>query len=432
MDERELAEILNWATENVRKPWERMCEVAHELSEQRRLTEQQATVNVPLVPMLSVDWRAAYYLMRDILGLIVWDPANLFTIILSDDESKILRAYIEETRDNNFISITKLDPEEPYMAEALQMINEGRLFDLRWFLDERLRERGFPRVNWVKIANIRFFCEFRRVVEAYEREGKIAAFVREAIAAVQNIYANGWIRFAPEPPAFARLRQTIAEILRVKTKDGKVHLDRITGGDLEFGPVAVALRGRDYTTSLVAEASDGRIRIRRVELEGEEKLPLPVLAKKLRKKAKVGRALALRTEPLANLLFVALFHEFPWDREEFKMVMRRGLDIVRGYGEYVAISPEPLVLRSWFRKLLRALKFPYEISRLSSWYLPQAFIEGYQTFLGQNYTRALALLDGDRLVSLSTIEFWRGGIKQMKILEPEDYRHIFDPFPKTY
>ena len=79
------------------------------------------------------------------------------------------------------------------MVEALQMISEGRLFDLRWFLDERLRERGFPRVNWVKIANIRFFCEFRRVVEAYEREGKIAAFVREAIAAVQNGYFPGQI-----------------------------------------------------------------------------------------------------------------------------------------------------------------------------------------------------------------------------------------------
>jgi len=432
VEERELAQILSWATENVRKPWERMCEVAHELSEQRRLTEQQATVEIPLVPMLTVDWRAAYHLSRDFLGLLVWDPANLFTIILSEDESEILRAYIEETRDNNFVSLTKLDAGEPWATEALRMIKDGRLYELRWFLNAQMRGRGMPQVNWVKIANIQFFCEFKRALDAYESEKKLGTFVREALVAVQNIYANGWINFSPEPPAFARLRQTMTEILDVKTGDGKVRLDRILGEDIEFGPVAVALRGRGYTTSLVAEAGSGEIHIRRFELNGEENLSLSKLARKLRKKAKTKFALALRTEPVSNLMFVSLFHAFPWDREEFKTVMRRGLEIGRKYGEQVAFAPEPLILRSWFRKILKALKVPYEIGRLSSWYLPQAFVEGYQTFLGQNYTRAFALLDGDKLVSLTTIEFWRGGIEKVKVLEPQDYQHIFDDFPRTY
>ena len=426
--------ILKWATENVRKPWERVCEVAHELSEQRILSEEQAMVRVPLAPLVTIDWRAAYHFMRDVMGLLLWDPANLFSIILSEDGSKILRAYIEETRDNNFVSLTRLDPDEDWLKEALAMIQNGRLYELRWFLDEQATARGLPHVNWVKIAHIQFFYEFKKVIDAYEKDKKIATFVREALFAVQNIYKNGWIMFSPEPPTFARLRQLITEILEVKTKDGRINLQGILGEDkdVEFGPVAVALRGRGYTTSLLAKAKDGEIHIRRVEVEGEENLPLDRLAKSLKAKTGAKFAAAMRMEPVANLLFASLYPSFPWDREEFKTVVRRALEIVRNYGDQVAIAPEPIFLRSWVRKTLKFLRFPYELSRLSSWYLPQVIVDGYQTFLGQNFTRAFAVLDGDKLVSLTTVEFWRGGIKKLKILEPADYQHIFDDLPETY
>jgi hypothetical protein len=425
-------ELLAWASENVRKPWERMVATAARVSAGEKLTDEQARVELPLTPF-TADYRALYPLMRDFGGLITWSPNNLFTIILNQAGDKILRAYLEVTRDHSFIEMIPIDPNEPFLKKPLEIIRSKNLYGLRRCLDEACKEQLGKRVNWVKVANIDFFGAFAENMTAFEQTGDLWDWIAGAINAVKKIYQDDLIAFEPEPPVFGRMSDLFRKVLFLDTD----HLDF----KALFGPLRksdsrerliVLLKSQDLTGLSFGGADPFHLTCERPLLNKLDQVPLHLLPAAGRKLSRATRVVALRTEPVANLIYEALYHEMPYGREDTKQVLRKLLEIVRRFREQWSMSPLPFYLHDHWRLPAKWLGNPFDINYLAAWFLPGMIVDGEQVILGQHNQRTFVTLDGSKILAIYMMEFYDGGIRRLVTLDPAKYADVFAELKPEY
>ena len=433
MDTRQ-QQLLEWASVNVREPWEKMVEIASEISLKNPVNSEQACVRVPMAPF-TADYRALYPIMKSFGGLITWSPNNLFTIILDAEEKTILRAYVEGTRDHNFTKLIPVDLDEPFLAEALSIIQSGNLYSLRRFLDHETREKYGTRVNWVKIANIEFFGAFADNVTAFDESGDLWDWLDGALLAVSRIYKEDLIRFAPEPPVFARMRNLFAGILNIDP----AHLDLRS----LFGPIKKDQPGDKEIIVLLTDNQE----IAGFSLGGENPMHLTVdpeitnqlqgvpfhkLAKQCAKLTEADHVIVLRTEPVANLVYESLFHEMPYRREDTKAVLRKALEITRRFREQWTMYPLPFYLADWIRLPAKWFGNPFDINYLASWFLPGMIVDGEAVFLGQHSNRTFVTMDQNKIIAMYSIEFYDSGIRRFTTHDPKKYSGMFTDMASTY
>ena len=432
MDERQ-QQLLAWASENVRKPWEAMVAAAAKVASGEPMTPQQARVAVPLTPF-TADARTLYPLMRSFTGLLTWSPNNLFTIITDDECKTILRAYIEVTRDHNFVKMITVDPSEPFLKQVLPLIQSGNLYPLRRLLDDACREKYNVRVNWVKIAGIEFFGAFADHLRKWELSGDLWDWVQGAFNAVRQIYQRDLIAFSPEPPAFARLRDLFSGILEVDLS----HLD-LQG---IFGPIKADQPAKKEIIVLIVDNHD----IAGLSLGGDQPLqitlnqnvsdhlqgvPFHKLAKTCAELLEVDQVIVLRAEPVANLLYEAMFHPMPYQREDTKIVLRKSLEIIRRFRELWTMHPLPFYLRDGYRLPAKWMGNPFDINYLASWFLPGMIVDGEAVFLGQHSIRTFVTLDGEKILAMYTLEFFDTGLRKIQTHAPKDYAEVFSDLQPT-
>ena len=435
MDHRQ-SDLLKWASNNARVPWEKMVEAAAKISKGEQLDNQSAETPMPLTPFIA-DYRQLYPLMRAFTGLITWSPNNLFTIILDADGKKILRAYLEVTRDHNFISLIPINPDEPFMKEALEIIKTGDLYPLRRYLDDQCKSSLKHGVNWVKIANLEFFGAFKEQMSDFEKSGDLWDWIIGSFKAVKNIYENRLIDFTPEPPVFARLRELFSGILQID-------LDHIDFKSI-FGKIDINSPDKKEIVVLLADHKD----IIGLSIGGKEpmkitldpaitqelksmSLPFHKLAKQACKLTGANLVIALRIEPVANLVYDALYNEMPYSRENTKGVLRKLIEIIRRFRELWTIYPLPFYLSDPVRLPAKWLGNPYDINYLASWFLPGVIIDGEAIFLGQHNVRTFVTMDDDRIIAIYTLESYDAGIRKVITHDPEKYAHIFAGMKPDY
>jgi hypothetical protein len=424
--------VLAFAHQHVAEPWRKLVAVSARIAAGETLTADEARVRLPLTPF-SADARVLYPLLRDFGGLLTWQPNNLFTIILEDDGRTVFRAYLEATSDNNFVEMIELDPHDALLTQAVEMFNQHGAGDLRWRLDEACRERFNRRVNWVKIAKLGFFAAYAEAWRAWETTGDLWAWVSAAMAATQKVYAEGLLTFGQEPPVFSRLRELFGGILQIDP----AHLDlkRLFGPlpKPTDHPVVVALSGTDYLVALKVGGADPLVMTVDREVTREfEGLPLKKAARQLRRALRASQVVALRTEPVANLVYEAVRPTLPWTRDDARLLTQRALELVKGFGELWHLSPTPFYLQSWFRFPARVLGLPYDISHIAAWFLPTIIIDAAVVFLGQHNNRAVVLLDEDQPVLAVTIEEHNMGIRRVRTLDPAPFAELFAKLPRSY
>jgi len=416
---------LQFAHEHVAVPWRAMVAAAAKIAKGESLSATEARLQLPLAP-LTADARVLYPLLRDFVGLLTWQPNNLFTIILEDDRDAVCRAYLELTRDNNFVEMLDIDPREPMLQKALELIGSGNVADLRWRLDEACRERFNQRANWVKVARLRFFTLYADAWEVWEKTGDLWAWIKAALNATRRVYAEKLLFFGNEPPLFARLRELMSGILQIDP-------DHLPLAEI-FGPLpretdrpaVVALVGRDYLATLKMGGRDPlHITVDPEAVREFVGLPLKKLTKELAGKLRAKQVIAWRTEPLANLLYEAVRPTLPWGRDDTKLVLRRALEMTRAFGEQWQLYPRPFYLKDWVRGPARLFGSPYDISRLSYWFMPQVIIDGMDIFLGQHNYRSYVVLDGNRPCLVLSVEVYRSGLRKIRTYDPAGFADIF-------
>lgn len=433
MDTRQ-QQLLEWASVHVRQPWEKMVEAAGEISLRKPLTAEQAHVRVPMTPF-TVDYRTLYPIMKAFGGLITWSPNNLFTIILDAEEKKILRAYVEGTRDHNFTKLIPINPDEPFMAEALSMIQSGNLYPLRRFLDEAAHDKYGTHVNWVKIANIEFFGAFADNSKSFEKSEDLWDWIDGALLAVNKIFKENLIQFTPEPPVFARMRELFSGIFDIDP----AHLDlRSLFGSIKKGQPAdkeMILLLKDNESTCGFSLGGNNPTHLTVDPEITDQLtdvPFHKLAKQCAKATEADHVVVLRSEPVANLVYESLFHEMPYRREDTKAILRKALEIVRRFREQWSMYPLPFYLADPIRLPAKWLGNPFDINYLATWFLPGMIVDGEAVFLGQHNNRTFVTMDGNKIIAMYSIEFYDSGIRRFVTHDPKKYSDLFTDMDTTY
>lgn len=426
--------LLKWASGNVKVPWLNMVKVASKVAKGEPLSESEKVLTIPLTPF-EADYRVLYTAMDTFGGLLTWSPNNLFTIITDKDQSKILRAYIEVTRDHNFIDLIEINLDEPFLKDALTIIRSKNLYPLRRQLDDVCKKRFGKRINWVKIANIEFFSPFKEALESFNKTGDLVDYFSGALNAVMTIYEKDLIAFTPEPPAFARLRDLFTKILDIDTAHLNLaqNIGPIPANKPQAKRIVMLLKGHQTLTGFSLGGSRPTLLTLDHELT-QELLPLPItkVGKVCAQLSGADLVLTLRSEPIANLVYEALFHEMPYDREDTKIVLRKTLEIVRRYRELWSIYPTPFYLADHFRLPLKWLGNPCDINYLASWFLPGVIIDGEALFLGQHSHRTFVTLDGEKIKTIYSMEFYDGGIRKVTTRDPSEYEDIFTGMEHTY
>jgi len=409
-------ELLRWSRENVRIPWLRICQCWDRMSKGETVERRDADLPIPLTPFRA-DMRALFYIMRDLNPLMIFEPANLFTIILDSSGSRILRAYMERTRMNAYISLDDVDPSGKWASRALEIIASGNLSPLKDYLNEfMLKERGIN-VNWVKIANIQFFGALKDALEEFQKDGSPKAFIDSAYKAVKKIYNNKWIAFSPKPKAFARLEELVGGdkgIIRYEPSDLGKGLPDPELQSLLNDLYLVVLRGRDFTIALKFSMKKPFSLLLDQDVAGAyHKVPFHRLAREVSRGTGARMVLALQADALFSVLHECFLRPFPLKKNDAELVLGKLLYLVRGYRSQWAIHPVPIGLR-WSN-----------ISRLSYWFLPKFIVEGAMVTLGLLHKFAFIFLEQSTVISAFVIEMYDGGVRMLKTFPANELSQFF-------
>jgi len=409
-------ELLRWSGENVKAPWLRICQCWDRISRGETVDGRDAALPIPLTPYRA-DMRALFYIMRDLNPLMIFEPANLFTIILDSTGTRILRAYMERTRMNAYISLDDVDPSGKWAVRALEIIASGDLSPLKDYLNEfMLSERGVN-VNWVKIANIQFFGALKEALEEFQKDGSPTAFIDSAYKAVKKIYTNKWIAFSPKPKAFARLEELVGGdrgIIRYEPSDlgqgsPDPELQRMLD-DLYL----VVLRGRDFTIALRFSMKEPFSLLLDQDVAGAyHEVPFRRLAREVSRGTGARMVLALQADALFGVLHECFLRPFPYVKNDAELVLGRLLYMVRGYRSQWAIHPVPIGLR-WSN-----------ITNLSHWFLPKFILEGAMVTLGLLHRFAFIFLEQSAVRSALIIDMYDGGVKRVKTFPANELSQFF-------
>lgn len=410
-------EIVDWARRYCKIPWTHMVEAGRKILAGETLSQDEATVQIALTPF-RVDYRAAFHLLRDTLGLLVFDPANLFTIILDSRGQKILKAYFENTRFNNYVELVDIDPSEPWLQPVETWIREGQWEKLRPFLARKMQEKYHQPVNWVKIANLNFFCAFKEVWDRYETTNNLGDYLIGAFQAIQKIYLHQWIKFTPTPPLFARLEELMTKILDIRIEDFAAYPGQppsLAIPDQTGERLIIGLRSDDYAVAIDLGGPNCKELLLSFDItRGCQHMSLPALAKYLGRQAKARYALTVDYRAVRAILYDLANRPLP--RNNLAVSETSFYDILRlarNYRRQWAIWPVPLPLKGWVTLVAKLLGVPYGIHRLSHWFLPRFTHRTLPILMGYHTQNAIFLLDHDRPSAAVVIDLLNSGLKRV-------------------
>ncbi len=278
----DVQELVEWARKNVKEEWYRLVDVFAELGEGEgndegaSLSPQRLKGTIPLTPI-----PADYRLLAHIFGRYLGDPhrglfgpdPNLLTVILDPTGEEIIFCCAERAEAGRYVTIEELHEETALMGELEKLIADmesgaipATLEPFTEVLSRRLDDDMLPGV--IKIANIGFFAELKRVFDQYEKDQRLTVFSVGMLHALKRIFDCDLIRFVPDVGIFR-------------------FLDRLTKCTI---PRAVI----DQLYQITVTASDVRVDVRALI----DELPIGSLpsADLLMRALSVGMVLVLRDE----------------------------------------------------------------------------------------------------------------------------------------
>ncbi len=420
-------QIITWARTHVKEPWINFVEISAKINNGESLPYPRRIVNIPMSPF-KADMAALYPLMRHLTGMLTFEPGNLFTIILNDKGDKILKAYLEETENNNYVAMIDIPLEKSWVGQAEKIIAAGELEGLRELLDALTHDKFNKRVNWVKISNLGFFRCFKDVMDRYYKTRSLVEYTSGAINAVLEIYRNDWIKFTPMPPVFQRTEELMKNILDIDMD----HLQRILKSivykpdNLTTIPWIVLIYAEEFKIALKNSGKDPMVLTLNQDdlynLEAERPIEL---AKEMARQTGAGFTLAIRFEALRNIIYESTIRPLPHKDDDAQLVVSKVLSFIRDYGVSWAAYPVPVPLKQYIRIPVKLLGLPYDINNLASEFLAKIAVKGLPLVVGSDATFAYVLLDKEKVQAVIISDLRRGGVPRVKTLPPEEFDEYF-------
>jgi|GEM_PF-967981 hypothetical protein len=196
---KEEREIKAWAGKAFREPWFELVRRCAKIKSGEELSDDEIWLH-PFFVNVLVDVRLVCKSMQT-LKVSKFVSGNLFTIILSKKEDKVIWACVEKEQDGVFVSAHTLDVTERWadkMAELLFIDNMKGAYELA--CDVAKKKEIADSIGAIKVANIMFF---KTIKDAYEKSGdgkNLPLFLFSLLDAVKTNVDRKWIRFFPDVP----------------------------------------------------------------------------------------------------------------------------------------------------------------------------------------------------------------------------------------
>ncbi len=378
--------LLAWASEEFYRPWERLCRVAHRLSLGAELSPEEARVRL-LFTSLKIDYAAVYPLVGALLRTALFQPARLATVV-HDGRGRVVRAYHEDTRDGHYVALRPLELPEVVSLDGPNLLP---------LANRRVEAQGLPRVDWVKIADLRFFETFRAA----------GADPRELFAAVRTVVEKGWIAFHPLPPAFRALFRWMERLREFDPRQLKIP-------SLPIPETAVAVRGPDFTTILHS---------RRLAVRSSDDGPFPGLARRLVEQGLAPQVLAVRAEPLLHFVREWLLRE-RWDFYFASEHLKAAGAFAKRLGESWDLAPRPRGVSRFMLWLSRWLFLPLDVDSV----LQRGVAAVLREVVAEKGESRLGLVvDEKRTLAAIDFRFRDGAVEEVRTHPPERFDNCVDP-----
>ncbi len=196
---REEREIKEWAGKSFREPWFTLVERCAKLKNGEKLSEEEKLFHPFFIDIL-IDTELIYKTMKT-LKISRFVSGNLFTIILSKKEDRVIWACVEREEDGVFVSAKVLDPTQKWADKIAELLFIDNLKGAYEFLSDWVKRNEIAEsIGAIKVANIMFF---KTIKDAWEKssEGKnLPLFLILLLDAVKTNIEKRWIRFYPDVP----------------------------------------------------------------------------------------------------------------------------------------------------------------------------------------------------------------------------------------
>lgn len=410
-------ELINWAEKEIGAPFRKITRIADDLGKGKKLTYEEALVRLPL-SRIELDYRGVFPILRDALPVLAFEPANLLILMVNSDSTAILSAHLITTRDNNYTDISEVSAKEGWAEIALDLIGKNKREDLRHELDEWFRANRRQEINCVIIAKPEGLHALKDGWEEFQAKGN--GYFSFLYRTLGRCIEREWIVFEPIPRIFAR----IADVYRIV--DAPAGSWSAIFGDQAYPfKIAIGLWGRNYVSAFLYDSDKSERTGVDTDLLPRDLGPAK-LAKALQKETKASYALVLHADMAINLLWELLSRPLPTNGNDTKIQLKKLLYFIRGYKSLWWIHPVPIPLKNYVRLPIRALGMPYDITRLSWWFLPDAIVDGLGIFMGDSVRFAIIFLEGTTPRGVILIDQFNRGFRQITIIPPEEIAPVFE------
>jgi len=187
-------EIKAWAGKAFKEPWFDLVQKCAKISRGEKLDDIWYH---PFFIDIFIDVRFVYKIMKAI-KISDFVNGNLFTIILSKKEDRVIWACFEKQKDGVFTEAIVLNPEEKWADKVAELLFIDNLQGAYEYVSSWVKRNELgDSVGAIKVANIMFF---KAIKDAWEKsyEGKnLPLFFMLFLDAVKKIIEKRWLRFYP-------------------------------------------------------------------------------------------------------------------------------------------------------------------------------------------------------------------------------------------
>ncbi len=194
-------DIKNWAGLAFKRPWVELVQKCSKIKRGEKLQGDEILYH-PFFVNIFIDVRLVYQAMKA-FKISRFVSGNLFTIILSSREDRVIWACFEREEDGVFTELTILDPTEEWssrMASLLFIDNLKGAYELA--LDVIKQKRLAGSLGAIKVANIMFFKAIKDAYEGSSEAKNLPLFLTLLSDAIKTIIEKRWIRFYPNVPLY--------------------------------------------------------------------------------------------------------------------------------------------------------------------------------------------------------------------------------------
>lgn len=418
-------ELLGWGRDRVKVLLERFARAAALAASGEPASREENTLEIPLTPF-RIDYRGVFFILRDIMNLLVGEPCNLFTIITNSGADRILRAYLHEAKLNNFVSLLPITSDAAWTEPALELIQNQEFHYLHQQVNDFFRREHEFEINWVAVVDIRFFGPFRDVLEHFESNHSYRELLEGYWDASRQVFSQGWIHFTPEPHVTTRLQELFHnEMIRYHhTHLPAREIPQEIGLEHRTEPrIVVGLVGRDYKMALnLSLTRPDRLILDQDLVDGYRGNTLQGFARYLHRNTRATFCFVLRADPVFNLVFEYLSRPFPLRRLDMFILYRKLFTFLKQYGNWWDMAPRPFFLRNPVR--FWGKLFGYDISRIPDQDLPALIVDG-SGLIGLNVRIALVILDNDRPTAALIFETYDGAIRRISTFPSDKIEKTF-------